>query len=396
MTFEQGFNREVLEKRSGGGCLILFGLPFFLAGLFVMAAPFGILPGKWEGGPPPWFVAVPFGGIFAAVGAAIIFGRAGVTLHTGDRTIVTWWGLLGYKKRTQHDLDAIDHVTISREVRRSKNSTYTVYPVRLAGGKKPINLEEPRDYKAARATAEQVAKFIEKEIVDTASGERVVRDFRSLDESLRERVRRTGEAIEMPEPPAAIKTRCSIEGRQVTLELPAKGFTAVTGIMMIFGCVIPAVVFFGFFFPMMKKDNLPKEMQYIVLGFVGVFFVLLPLAFLIVKALSRAKTSVRIIASRDRLQVENRGLLFTKIKRIPSEDLEELILPGPTAQTDPRKAIEQSGLPPVARSVLGALVRSKTHGIQAHSDKETLEFGAGLPEDELRWIHAVITRMMTV
>lgn len=395
MTFKQGFNRDVLEKKSGGGFLILLGLPFFLAGLFIMQAPFNLIPAKWQGGPPPWFVAVPFGGIFAAVGAALIFARGGVTINTGDKTVVTWWGVLGYRKRTQHDLDTIDHVTISREVRRSKNSTYTVYPVRLSRSEKPINLEEPRDYKEARATAEQVAKFIEKDIVDTTSGKRIVRDFGSLDESLRDRARRTRESIELPEPPPAMKTRCSIEGRQVTLELPAGKFNAVTAIMLVFGCAVPAVVFFGFFFPMMKKDNLPKEMQYIVLGFVGVFFVLLPLVFVVVKAVSGAKRSVRIIASRDCLQVENRGLLFTKIKRIPSEELEELVLPKASAETDPQKAIEQSGLPPAARALLGALVRSKTRGIQARSDKETIGFGAGLPEDELRWIHAVITRMMT-
>lgn len=33
-----------LELRSGGGCLSIFGLPFLLAGLFVMQIPLGLIP----------------------------------------------------------------------------------------------------------------------------------------------------------------------------------------------------------------------------------------------------------------------------------------------------------------------------------------------------------------
>ena len=33
-----------LEIRSGGGCLSVFGLPFLLAGLFVMQIPLGLIP----------------------------------------------------------------------------------------------------------------------------------------------------------------------------------------------------------------------------------------------------------------------------------------------------------------------------------------------------------------
>jgi hypothetical protein len=37
-------DQATLEIRSGGGCLSIFGLPFLLAGLFIMQIPFGIIP----------------------------------------------------------------------------------------------------------------------------------------------------------------------------------------------------------------------------------------------------------------------------------------------------------------------------------------------------------------
>jgi hypothetical protein len=62
-------------------------------------------------------------------------------------------------KSTAYDLDSFDYITITREVRRSKNSTYTVFPVRLVDCTmklKPINLGEPRDYEEARRMGETV------------------------------------------------------------------------------------------------------------------------------------------------------------------------------------------------------------------------------------------------
>ena len=65
-TYRGDPDRYVVKR--GGGCLMLFGLPFFAAGVAVIVL--GVL-GKMtseSGGPPPLLFIIPFGLIFASVG----------------------------------------------------------------------------------------------------------------------------------------------------------------------------------------------------------------------------------------------------------------------------------------------------------------------------------------
>ena len=73
-------DQATLEIRSGGGCISIFGLPFLLAGLFVMQIPLGIIPMKGPPGELPSIFVVLFGSMFAAVGACLVFGRSGIIM----------------------------------------------------------------------------------------------------------------------------------------------------------------------------------------------------------------------------------------------------------------------------------------------------------------------------
>ncbi|MCX5808371.1 MAG: hypothetical protein NTX36_03195 [Proteobacteria bacterium] len=86
---------DILQIRKGGGCLTLFGLPFFIAGLFVLQIPFGLIPMRMEGGGPlVFYIVFPIGIAFAVVGAALAFGRNGVIIDRRRQTILKWWGLI--------------------------------------------------------------------------------------------------------------------------------------------------------------------------------------------------------------------------------------------------------------------------------------------------------------
>ena len=56
---------DILKFRTGGGCLMIFGLPFLLTGLLVLSTLLEVLP--LEGTLPPWYIAVPFGAVFGIV-----------------------------------------------------------------------------------------------------------------------------------------------------------------------------------------------------------------------------------------------------------------------------------------------------------------------------------------
>jgi len=103
-------DQATLEIRSGGGCISIFGLPFLLAGLFVMQIPLETIPMKGSPGTLPSIFVVLFGFVFAAVGAALVFGRSGIILDRGTGRIIQWFGLLVPMKRKEYLLDSIRQV----------------------------------------------------------------------------------------------------------------------------------------------------------------------------------------------------------------------------------------------------------------------------------------------
>lgn len=384
MAFSRTSDREVLEARTGGGCLTLFGIPFLLGGLFVMTSPLDLIPAKNQ--PPPWPVALLFGGIFAAVGAAFVFGRAGKIVDRRARTVTTWWGLLVPFAHTVYRLDEFDRVTISREVRRSKNSTYTVYPVRFEGRTQPVKLEEPQAYAEARQDAEQLAKFLRWPVADSSEGTPVVREPDRLDESLRDRARRTGERFNAGSAPQRLTGCYQLERRRLAVELPPPGFGA--------GQILPivAALFFGgivaaTFVPALVLDpKTPTGVRVLVLAF-GAVIILGPLLLAILSGLADARRRERVVATPESLRLERRGLVGTETFEIPGVELEELVMGGSTLPT-------ASGPSPGPHRVVLS-VGSRGRGIRARSDRATFEFGAHLVADEQRWLHAAIMQVMT-
>jgi hypothetical protein len=393
MQFKQGADREVLEAKSGGGCLFLFGLPFFIAGLAVIAISIGLWQPK--GDRIPWYFGIPFGGVFAAVGGGLMFGRAGTKIDARTRTITKWWGMLVPFKQTDHDLESFTHVTITKEIRRSDKSTYTVYPVRLLGdGDKKVDMAEPRDYKGARELAEQIGKFIRLDVVDTTSGEEVRREWDHLDESLRDRVERTHEAVEVSEPPPNMKTVCEIEGRRIALQMPPSRNGCAIIAPIIGAIIIPIFLFtsLGQFF-----EEIPEEFRWI--GFAGIaLLVAIPILVILSVVLRVKRGGVCVVASRDGIELTERGAFFAKTRFIPADELEELILPHGDAGGDLSQELADSQVPDAMKSIIKTVAKSRfgTQPIEARSDNLTLAFGAGLSTEEQRWIHGVVMKIVTV
>ncbi|NQT54245.1 hypothetical protein HQ576_19465 [bacterium] len=368
--------------RSGGGCLMLFGMPFLLAGLAVMTGPlWGIKDSKTKK-PIPWAFAVPFGAVFAAVGASIAFGRAGKEIDRRAATVTTWWGLLVPFKSTTRPLADFEAVQVTKEVRRSKNSTYTVYPVKLKAAKgKDVSLEESRDAMKARKAGEEAAKFLSFKLVDRSLGETIVREAEELDESLRDRATRTGERAGVPDPPAGGRCTHSVVGDTLVFEIPPTGFKAGHIVAMLVGALIPIIVVAFFAFPMLRDDKMPSGAKLIFMLFLGAFFIGLPLVFSFGAAISSAKARTTVEVSPGLLKVTRSGLLGSKMTAIPTDELEELRL--------------MRGGAAGAGSVQAALA-GKAQVILPRSDNATVTFGTGLSNAELEWMQAIIQNVVTV
>ncbi len=356
---------DLLEWRGGGGCLMLFGFPFLAMGILAMIMPRFKSP---EGDEPSVAFVMIFGLIFASVGAGLMFGRRGVTLDRRRRLAESWWGLILPLRRKMHTLEEFERVELSKEIRRSKDSTYTVYPVRLQGSAK-LSLGEMRDLLKSRGKGEKVAKFLNLPLRDTSSGEAVERVASQLDESLRDRVKRTGESVEVPAPPLAMKTEVSLEGEATVLEIPSAGFTPQLLVLAIVGFFFLPVVFAFIVAPFVAAG---KEKGALFPILIGAGIAMLVVAVVVVMAvLKKARRRERVIVTRGSIRLEPRGI------EIPSEELEEL---------------KWQPVPANVPSFFRGLVRGA--GIIARSDRAEIRFGGHLPEGELRHLHGLIKSIL--
>ncbi len=397
-----------MERKDGGGCIMLFGLPFFAVGVFMALNALGVGGAGMEEDTPQILFLI-FGLVFGGVGAGLMFGRSGVVIDRATMKITKWWGLLVPMKTTEYNLLDFDRVTISKENRGSGNSSRTVFPVKLAGGGEvgAFEYEAPVDYQKARQVGEELARFLGRDIEDRSSGVTVHRSLKELDESVRDRMRRTRERVRLPGAPWEMKATIREEVEGTVIELPPPGLKPVH-----LATIIPSLIFAGvvglFFLRPLFGTGTPGEVKLIFGGFVVLFFIVVPVAVTLGSALRKARYRVTITVSQVMLRIEQGSGRRRKVTEIPGSELEEFELVG---RKDPFDAVvreaeegyERTGEPEqkilrmlTPDSMLGKLARMAVKSeIVARSDTETIRFGRDLSDDELVYLHAIILRALT-
>jgi hypothetical protein len=404
MAYVDQGDPDLLVFRSGGGLLAVFGLPFLLAGLFVIAFTLELV--SIQGEVPPLYIGLPFGGVFAAVGAGIVFGRSGTTLDRRRQSLVKWWGMLGLTRRSEYFLPDFSEVALRKEVRSGNKSSYTVYPVclRNEARQESVTLEEPRDYGKARDLAERVAKLVEKPLADSSSGATVVRQPDGLDRSLREEARLSGEKVEVPDLPPEMRSNVFVDGSRVSIEIPATGIRGAHKLMLggLFGFLLFEVLFL---FPIRaQSDSMSSVDLPVFLLFAGMMFIV-PVVACGRFILSSARKRISVEASPAGLRVEERAPLHSKVTEIPGAELEEFgyadvetelsrMREGRATAGVPlgTRGAKQVEIPPVMQSLLRSLGRGGK--ITARSDRESVSFGNELSSAEAEYLVAVIKKAL--
>jgi hypothetical protein len=407
-TFTQT-DPDVLEQRGGGGCVSIFGIPFLLAGLFVLQIPFGLVPVEAGGGPVALAIAVPLGFIFAVVGGVLVFGRNGVAIDRRRRIVVKWWGLLLPMRRAEHQLDLFDRVRMDFTSGDSDSSD--AYPISLTGGPGTAKLPliQPTDYRQARKTAEEIARFINKPLEDVSAGKRVVREAAELDEPLARRLKHRGRtAVSLPAPPAAMASTIEEAPEGMTITIPPRPPGPFRFVPLLFGIVLATVVFYFFVLPLLVLPG-PPLFRYGLAAFASLFFVAGPVVSGLRLLWRASKNRTVVTVSRTSITVQTTVQGKTGVAEMPINTLEELELPTrdsalEAAEVPPGHMAEGFGnrggprlrdgrpLPPW----MGWITRFyASPGITARSDEASIAFGRGLPEDELVYLHARIMRFLS-
>ncbi len=349
---------DVWQNKTHGGCLFLFGLPFLAVGI-------AMLIGLGESsGDAPEYVRYIFGGVFAIAGLFVMFARKKITIDRRTMMVTTKTTIFIPIKKKEYPLGKFERVTLSKEVRRSDKSTYTVYPVRLSGGEGAAGvddflIEEPQNDNNARKLAEEMSAFLGLELVDSSSGSPITRGPDTLDENLRQKAWRTGDKNELPDMPAeAMRSviRPGVDG--TVIEIPPVGYRAIS-----FLALIPALIFSGFVYFMFFRKFLDsssgkvgQKPDLVFLVFI-ICFMALPLLITLIGIFLRARKRSRVTFSSTFLRVDEIGLIKTTTTEIPAVEIEEL---------------------------------TQNIAITARSDAKTVSFGKGLNNDELKYIHALV------
>lgn len=357
-----------LTWTSGGGCQSLFGLPFFLIGLGVMALPLLGLEQKGGGDAPPVIFTTLFGGVFAAVGGGILFGRSSLELDRATGEVRRKVGLLFFPfSVTTHALGDYERVTFSREARRRGKTTVTVFPVRLlARAGEDLELTTPEDRVRARLEAERAAKFLRLGVEDRTVEPPSLREAGTLDVPLRERLRR--EPAPAPQAPPGGRAQLTSEGGRVVIEVPPVGIGPQQVVAL--GLMLVPLAALGMFilFPLLAGAPL---------GFVAVFA-----AFGLVFLLGALRGAVGVVhgaLARSRIEVGSELVLVQRespLRRTREELAADLI-----------EEVELTGsnVPAQAQAWVGPTVELLILG-----DVETARIPLLLERAEQEWLRDVV------
>ena len=304
------------------------------------------------------------------------------------------------------------HLTLSREVRRSKNSTYTVYPVRLQAEGFVVDIDAPRSYEIARRRAEEVAKFLDLGVDDRSTGQSVVREAGKLDASLRDQAQSEPHRQALQPMPAGCRIKMRRLEDGVVFELPprkatlsAKAAKALGVGMLIIAAVTAPFVLFAL------GEGIDAGLGPLLFS---VFWVVAALA-IFRSARARGTGVESVFASPQRLVLETPSFAGERRSSISADKLEELVLVGGEGALAPPMAVAAAAakvsgggaapdgaggkaapeIPAGIATMLAAAGLVPARTIVARSDAVTLQFGGGLDKHEIEWLHEMLQQILT-
>jgi hypothetical protein len=384
-----------LVIREGGGCLSLFGLPFLAAGVFLALVAFQVIPMSNRDEVPDWVWPLLFlmGLVFAAVGVNLVFGRRRITLDAGRGIILKQAGLLVPIRREEHR--AADFIGVRLGFEEGDSDTSDRYPIELVRKeeRQPLMLASPLDFAAGRDQAEFIARFLSLPFTDAATDHAV-----TLTPGRAEDPCPIGYA---PQPPI-LQSRVEQITGGVRIIFPASGFR----LHQLLGFLPPAaILLYGvpFLVEFFDRTRTPDYVQYFFVGFILLFFVALPSLGTVSGIIRSVRGRTVVAAAGEGVRIEEQGAWRKKLTVIAAGEIfgvdygpAEGVWRAAARSARTRYAHRPSpSLPPSASDGPGwlrRLIRSK--GVLVKCRQGIVAFGAGLPDDELRYLSRLLERAL--
>lgn len=394
-----------LEIREGGGCLTLFGLPFFATGIFMVLASFGVVTMRSDGEPVTQAATFGLGVLFTLVGGMLTFGRSITSIDVGQQVVTKQWRLLLPMRTWTYQLG--DYTAVTLAFGRGDSDSADKYPIGLKGNTvPPLPLCSPTQYAEARQYAAAVARHLGFDIEDTSTDHPARVTASEVDAALRDRLRSAASAP-VAARPSVMKSDVSEDSGSVRITIPM----APLNPLVIVGGFFPAVVATSMLawlglLSSPRPLTLPERIFFAVLFF---GFGLLPAVSASARWLRSRVGRTIITVSTEELRVQERGIFRTRTVAAlsASEILDVDYSTKESMMTSARRGAEaetstmrQTSLSPSASgtntewvfTVLSRFLKGK--GIVVKTRKGLTTFGEGLADDEIQYLHAIVRRAL--
>jgi hypothetical protein len=373
----------LLELKKGGGCMSLFGVPFFGAGLFMLLISLRVVPISNASELPwwAWLILAGMGIIFTGVGGVLVFGREWITVDNRQMRVWIAKGLIVPLRSSYYELQDFNSVCLSYVA--GDSDTSDSYPIALVSsrGLPDLVLLSVLTYGEARKQALLLGEFLSYPITDCTTGN--PQDMQ--------------DQVEMPQvvqrPPAPVTSRIELTetNDELFISIRHPGMTTARLLMGF----IPFTIFMLFsyrFIGLLFSRGTPWMVRVIFLGFIGIFFVLIPLIGLLKRVLRRgsADSSMKISSQGIQLQdmASGKKLSWTwsELFGVDFSSMESTLQRGPQgrghrAQFDPAK---------IPNWAMKLALLSGSRGLIIKAADGFHYFGRGLRDEELSYLHAIV------
>ena len=383
-----------------------FGLPFFAAGIFVILSVGGVIPISNASEMPRWgWLALAFMGlVFTGVGGTLVFGRAWTTLDITRRLVIKQWGLLMPMRERTYPLTGYSAVTLGFV--RGDSDSADQFPIGLkAQNGSSLPLCSFTTYSDSRECAIAVARHLHLEIEDLTSDHRVRVTPADAERSLRERAIELTHEAASPRP-ANARSTVSREPDGVQIDIPYPHMSPIGGFLGLTPLIIPIIVvpwMMNFF----RHTNTPGAIGWIFVGFVTVFFGLIP-AMTVVNGFRRSRRGGTVVHVSTRgIEIQERGAWRTRsTASIAASDILDVdFSTRESAAASARVAAEQQAMESTGLDAAAVGQRSerllgwlstfaKGRGLTVKTRTGLTSFGEGLEDDEIRYLHDVVRRAL--
>ena len=232
-----------LQIREGGGCMAVFGLPFFAAGVFVALTVLGVVPvgNADQLAALEWGLLIVMAVAFTTVGGALVFGRSWTTIDRAQREVSKQWGLIVPLKERTFSLDGYSAIRL--DFVQGDSDTADQFPIALKAHAAPdLRLCSFTTSAPARECARAVAEYLRLEVEDATTDHPVRLSAAQIDVPLQKRPRREdGPQPDVDRPPGA-RSQITRGTGTVTIVIPMRPLQGLALWLALAAGIIPITI----------------------------------------------------------------------------------------------------------------------------------------------------------